>query len=74
MFQSNVFSAQKMSVLEVVSRYGAGTRDDPVRYVTEYFAEDGTLLAQTDRLAEDDGERNGETAGRSCPPPFHQKL
>jgi hypothetical protein len=46
--ESGTATAQMLSVIEVSTRRGAGTEDDPVRTVRRYFADDGTFLAEHD--------------------------
>ena len=42
-------SARVIQVIEsTLLRRGKGTEDDPIRIVTQYFALDGTLLAESD--------------------------
>ena len=46
---TNVFGVEVVRLIKVKSRVGAGTNDDPVRAIYEYFTLDG------DRLFIDDG-------------------
>lgn len=48
---------EMMSVIRTMTVYGAGTNEDPVRYLYQYWSTDGKLLAQHDTL---------EDAGNSC--------
>lgn len=41
-------SARLIEVIEVITSTGKGTENDPNRFVTEYWAKDGELLAVCD--------------------------
>lgn len=41
-------SAQVIEVIRTKSLIGAGTEEDPVRVITQYWSFDGKLLAQND--------------------------
>lgn len=50
-------SARVIQVIETVSRIGNGTREDPVRFITQYWDFEGNRLACNDPL-----EREHESA------------
>lgn len=50
-------SARVIQVIETVSRVGSGTREDPVRLITQYWDFDGNRLACNDPF-----EREHESA------------
>ncbi len=43
-----VNSARVIKVIEVITRAGKGTQEDPNRLVTQYWSLDGKLLATVD--------------------------
>lgn len=47
--KSGVRYANVIQVIQVDSRVGKGTNDDPVRVITEYWSLDGQLLARVDK-------------------------
>ncbi len=45
---TNVIEAKVVQVIQVMSRVGQGSVDDPVGHITEYYDMDGKLLARND--------------------------
>ena len=41
-----------MTVIEVISVIGKGTKEDPARYLKQYWRKDGKLLAEYDTINE----------------------
>ena len=51
--ESNVDEARIVSMIEVKSIIGAGTGEDLVRQITEWYYEDGTFAARHDPCAKE---------------------
>ena len=43
---TNVNSVRTIQVIEVISIVGAGTKDDPIREIMEYYSPTGRILAR----------------------------
>jgi hypothetical protein len=57
--------ARQITVIQAKLRMeGAGTADDPMRLVEEYFSQDGTLLAAVDPLAKSVSRKDVIEVGR----------
>lgn len=54
--RSAVDSVCIIEVIEVISRFGLGIEEDPVRQVTEHFTLDGHLIARSDPWADKEEE------------------
>ena len=46
--KGNCWSAKVIEVIEVVTKAGRGTEQDPTRIITEYWSKEGKLLAVSD--------------------------
>jgi hypothetical protein len=45
--------AEVMQVIHTLATRGAGTNEDPVRYVHQYWSFDGRLLAESDQTQQE---------------------
>ena len=48
-----IWQAKLVSVIEVRTKHGTGTTEDPVRIVTQYWGIDGNFLAEKDTFEEE---------------------
>jgi len=49
MFIGNVRTAQTVELIKVVTKAGSGTKEDPVRYVDQYWDKEGNLIFVVDK-------------------------
>lgn len=51
-------SAKVITVIETVAVRGKGTKEDPVRFITQYWDFEGNLLAERDYQDDDSWEES----------------